>query len=77
MSKSSLQSDLQSKTMRGFGRPKKEFGRRDPLAPYPRCKCGRCAMCKDNEKWDRGFAKLSLSDYGDVRGMFQSPLGDL
>ena len=60
---------------RAYGRPK--GGRRDPLSPYPRCKCGTCPMCLDNAKWDRVFAKFAVADYGDVKGMFQSPLRDI
>ena len=61
---------------KGIGRPKK-MAHRDPLAPYPRCRCGACAMCKDNEKWDRIFAKFVVNEYTDVKGVFQSPLKDL
>ena len=61
---------------KGIGRPKK-MAHRDPLAPYPRCRCGACAMCKDNEKWDRIYAKFVVPEYTDVRGMFQSPLKGL
>ena len=31
----------------------------------------------DDEMWRRAFAKFSVRDYGDVRGMFQSALNDL
>ena len=51
--------------------------RRDPLAPYPRCRCGLCRQCLDNAKWDRIFAKFAVSEYGEERGLFQSPLRDL
>jgi hypothetical protein len=61
---------------KGIGRPKK-MAHRDPLAPYPRCRCGACAMCKDNAKWDRIFAKFVVNEYTDVRGIFQSALRDL
>ena len=61
---------------KGIGRPKK-MAHRDPLAPYPRCRCGACAMCKDNEKWDRIYAKFVAPEYTDVRGMLQSPLKGL
>lgn len=47
-----------------------------PLVPYARCKCGRCRTCKENERWDRVFAKFELKK-PDERGMFQSALRDL
>jgi len=56
---------------------KQVLARRDPLAPYPRCKCGICPRCIDFDKWDRKFAKFAMSDYGDMKGMFQSPLRDI
>ena len=61
---------------KGIGRPRKS-AQRNPLAPYPRCRCGVCAMCKDNAKWDRIFAKFVVPEPRDVRGVFQSPLKDL
>ena len=60
-----------------FGRPKKSLTRRDPLAPYERCRCGACFTCMDNDKWDRIFAKFAVSEYGDEKGMFRSPLSDI
>lgn len=57
--------------------PKRTRVRRDPLAPYPRCKCGTCWQCLDNEKWDRIFAKFIVRNYGSPRGVFQSTLRDL
>lgn len=72
-----LTSQPQSKAMRGFGRPKHVLANRDPLAPYPRCQCGSCFWCKDNDKWDRIFAKFAIKSYGEVRGVFQSTLRDI
>jgi len=60
---------------KGIGRPRKTAPR-NPLAPYRRCRCGVCAMCKDNAKWDRIFAKFEVSQYTDIKGVFQSPLKD-
>ncbi len=57
--------------------PARRLRRRNPLAPYPRCRCGVCARCIDDAKWDRIFAKFSVPEYGEVRGLFQSPLRDL
>jgi hypothetical protein len=48
-----------------------------PLEPYRRCSCGICRACRDNEKWDRVFAKFETKDYGDIQGWFRSPLSDL
>ncbi len=48
-----------------------------PLQPYQRCLCGTCAECLDNAKWDRIFAKFEAKEYGEVRGIFRSPLNDL
>jgi hypothetical protein len=49
-----------------------------PLEPYVRCSCGSCRECRDNEKWDRLFAKFEDKNYGRERGFFRSsPLGDL
>lgn len=61
---------------KGIGRPKKT-AQRNPLAPYRRCRCGVCAMCKDNAKWDRIYAKFVAPEYTDVKGLFQSPLKGL
>ena len=48
-----------------------------PLQPYVRCTCGACRDCKDNEKWDRVFAKFAVANYGEERSMFRSPLANL
>jgi len=77
MNESSLTSDPQSKAMQGFGSRKNMLAHRDPLAPFPKCQCGLCFWCKDNQKWDRIFAKFAVQDYGDVRGLFQSALRDI
>ena len=50
---------------------------RGRLAPYPRCRCGLCRECADNDKWDRIFAKFEVKVYWDERGVFQSTLGRL
>jgi hypothetical protein len=45
------------------------------LAPYERCRCGKCRECHDNRKWDEIFAKFATDDdRWDTRGMFQSTL---
>ena len=56
-----------------------ESGPLPPLQPYVRCTCGSCRSCRDNEKWDRVFAKFEDKDYGrDRAGFFwSSPLNDL
>lgn len=77
MNQTIVRPDPQSDAMRGIGRPRKNLAGRDPLAPYQRCRCGLCHWCKDNEKWDRIFAKFAVNSYGDVRGMFQSTLRDI
>ncbi len=46
------------------------------VEPYRRCTCGSCPTCRDNEKWDRIFAKFESKER-EVRGMFQCPLNDL
>lgn len=56
--------------------PKRNHLRRDPLAPYPRCRCGKCKRCLDNDKWDRIFAKF-IVEHREERGLFQSSLRDL
>lgn len=48
---------------------------RGKLAPYPRCRCGMCRECADNDKWDRLFAKFEVKTYWDEKGVFQSTLG--
>lgn len=48
-----------------------------PLVPYARCRCGLCRECRDNEKWDRVFAKFEVKADPEVRGLFRSPLSDL
>jgi hypothetical protein len=55
----------------------KAFLLRNPLAPYPRCWCGVCPSCKDNQKWDRIFAKFAVQDYGETKGVFQCALRDI
>ena len=45
------------------------------LQPYQRCTCARCPECRENEKWDRIFAKFTLpEDRWETKGMFQSTL---
>jgi len=77
MNVSTFPSEAGADAARGFGRPKKAFLNRNPLAPYPRCRCGQCLSCRDNEKWDRIFAKFALKDYREVKGLFQSALRDM
>ena len=46
-----------------------------PLAPYRRCKCGSCNVCKDNEKWDSVFAKFEVKeDDWKTKGFYRSTL---
>jgi hypothetical protein len=46
-----------------------------PLEPYRRCRCGVCRACKDNEKWDRIFAKFEVApDEWETKGFFRSTL---
>jgi len=47
-----------------------------PLAPYQRCKCGRCQECRNNVKWDQVFAKFEVKqeDNWPTKGFFQSTL---
>jgi hypothetical protein len=46
-----------------------------PLAPYQRCRCGSCRECRDNQKWDRAFAKFEvIEDNWKTKGFFQSTL---
>jgi len=45
-----------------------------PLVPYKRCKCGTCRDCKENEKWDRVFAKFETKN--EERGFYQCALND-
>jgi len=47
------------------------------LQPYQRCTCGKCTECRDNEKWDRIFAKFDTTNRVEVKGLFQSPLNSL
>ncbi len=47
-----------------------------PLMPYVRCKCGSCRECRENEKWDRIFAKYEIKER-EERGMYQCALNDL
>jgi hypothetical protein len=48
-----------------------------PLKPYKRCQCGKCAECRDNEKWDRVFREKFEVKQQDVRGVYQSAMNDL
>jgi len=46
-----------------------------PHASYQRCKCGSCRGCRDNQKWDRVFAKFEVTeDNWETKGFFQSTL---
>ena len=45
------------------------------LSPYQRCRCGKCRECRDNERWDKVFAKFEAKeDRWETKGMFQSTL---
>jgi len=44
-------------------------------APYQRCTCGSCRKCRENERWDRIFAKFEVKE-SDVRGVYQCALND-
>jgi hypothetical protein len=48
-----------------------------PLQPLPRCRCGECRECLENERWDRIFARLEKKQYWEERGLFQSTLGGI
>ena len=48
-----------------------------PLRPFVRCTCGFCKECRDNERWDRVFAKFEVKSAPEARGFFRSPLNDL
>ena len=48
-----------------------------PLEPYPRCRCGECRDCRENDRWDRIFARLEVKQYWEPRGVFQSTLRGL
>jgi hypothetical protein len=47
-----------------------------PLEPYKRCTCGACRECRDNERWDRVFAKFEVKET-EVRGLYGCALVDL
>ena len=45
------------------------------LEPYQRCRCGKCRECRDNERWDKVFAKFETKDdRWETKGLFQSTL---
>jgi hypothetical protein len=53
-------------------------GERFPrLHPFPRCRCGQCRDCKENERWDRIFARFEVKKYWEDRGLLQSTLRGL
>jgi hypothetical protein len=53
-------------------------GRRFPrLQPFPRCRCGECRDCRENDRWDRVFARFEVKQYWEHRGLLQSPLRGL
>jgi hypothetical protein len=45
--------------------------------PLPRCHCGQCSDCRENDRWERIFARLEVKQYGEERGLFQSTLRGL
>jgi hypothetical protein len=45
--------------------------------PAPRCRCGQCRDCIENERWDRIFARFRVDQYWEDRGLLQSPLRGL
>jgi hypothetical protein len=47
------------------------------LEPFPRCRCGQCRECQENDRWDRVFARLEVKKYWEDRGLFQSTLRGL
>lgn len=50
-------------------------GERYPrLQPFPRCRCGKCRECIENERWDRIFARFEVKKYWEDRGLLQSTL---
>jgi len=58
--------------------PETARGRRYPrLEPFPRCRCGQCRECVENERWDRIFARFEVKKYWEDRGVFQSTLRGL
>jgi hypothetical protein len=56
--------------------PAPEIAALPALAPYERCKCGKCRECHDNEKWDRVFAKFEVKET-EMRGLYGCALVDL
>ncbi len=62
-----------------FLRPMAENTPLPPLQPYVRCSCGSCRACRENEKWDRVFAKFEDKDYyrHERESWWSSPLNDL
>lgn len=59
-----------------FREPVCELGPPPRLPAYVRCSCGTCRECKDNEKWDRIFAKFEVKEQ-EMGSRFRSPLADL
>lgn len=47
------------------------------LDPFPRCRCGICRDCVENDRWDRIFARHEKKHYWEDRGIFQSTLAGL
>lgn len=53
-------------------------GQRYPsLRPFPRCRCGQCRECIENDRWDRIFARFEVKQYWEDRGLLQSTLRGL
>ena len=47
------------------------------LEPFPRCRCGHCRECLENDRWDRIFARFQVEKYWEDRGLLQSTLRGL
>lgn len=48
-----------------------------PLRPFPRCRCGQCRDCQENDRWDRIFARFEVKQPWEPRGLLQSTLREL
>ena len=47
------------------------------LQPFLRCSCGQCRDCRENDRWDRVFARFEVKEYWEHHGLLQSPLRGL
>ena len=58
--------------------PRSGEERRFPaIEPLPRCRCGACQDCRENDRWERIFARFEVKQYWEERGLLQSSLGGL